>query len=380
MASLKRLDLLAPEIWASEGGIQIYTRTLLRALCQIRPELQVRVFILNDQFMPSGLDPLLSGIAWYPCAGSNCRLIWQLLVANWRSPSQLLLSTHPNFSPLLWLQHQLSGAPAWSSAHGIDVWQLRPGLRCWALQRLQRLLPVSRFTAESLHRQLSRRCPPITVLPNSVDPERFSPGRRPPELLRRYGLQAEQPVIFSLTRLSSFDRYKNIHALLEAMPTLLGPFPELQLIIGGDGDDRLRLEAQAAELQILASVRFVGAIPDQELVDHFRLATVFALPSEKEGFGIVFLEALACGTPVLAGNRDGSVDPLEDGRLGLLVDPHQPLAPGLQALLEGRGPSLWFDPARLATATVQSFGFDALCQQLDLLLQAHENEDYADIA
>jgi len=380
MAPLQRLDLLAPEIWASEGGIQIYTRTLLRALRQIRPQLQLRVFIRNDQAIPTGLDPLLSGIDWYPCRGSIPRLIWRLLVANWHRPSQLLLSTHPNFAPLLLLQHQLSGAPAWSAAHGIDVWQLRQGLRRWALQRLQRLLPVSRFTAESLRHQFGRRCLPLTVLPNSVDPGRFQPGPRPPELLRRYGLRADQPLIFSLSRLSHFDRYKNIHALLEAMPALLQLFPDLQLIIGGDGDDRPHLQALASQLRVGSAVRFVGAIPEAELADHFRLATLFALPSEKEGFGIVFLEALACGTPVLAGNRDGSVDPLQDGRLGLLVDPRQPLAPGLQALLERRGPALWFEPEQLAAATVESFGFAALCQQLDRLLRAFEEADYADLA
>jgi glycosyltransferase involved in cell wall biosynthesis len=281
---------------------------------------------------------------------------------------------------LLLLQHHLSGAPAWSAAHGIDVWQLRQGPRRWALQRLQRLLPVSRFTAESLRHQFGRRCPPLTVLPNSVDSGRFHPGPRPPELLRRYGLRPDQPLIFSLSRLSHFDRYKNIHALLEAMPALLQLFPDLQLIIGGDGDDRPHLQALASQLRVGSAVRFVGAIPEAELADHFRLASLFALPSEKEGFGIVFLEALACGTPVLAGNRDGSVDPLQDGRLGLLVDPRQPLAPGLQALLECRGPALWFEPEQLAAATVESFGFAALCQQLDRLLRAFEEADYADPA
>ena len=110
MAPLQRLDLLAPEIWASEGGIQIYTRTLLRALRQIRPQVQLRVFIRNDQAIPTGIDPLFSGIDWYPCAGSIPCLIWRLLRANWRRPSQLLLSTHPNFAPLVLFQHHLSGA------------------------------------------------------------------------------------------------------------------------------------------------------------------------------------------------------------------------------------------------------------------------------
>lgn len=85
---------------------------------------------------------------------------------------------------------------------------------------------------------------------------------------------------------------------------------------------------------------------------------------------IVFLEALGCGLPVLAGNRDGSRDPLADGRFGLLVDPDQPLAPHLRVLLERRGPQLWFDPAGLSQAVAERFAFPAFCRRLDQLLAA----------
>jgi len=93
------------------------------------------------------------------------------------------------------------------------------------------------------------------------------------------------------------------------------------------------------------------------------------LPSEKEGFGIVFLEALGCGCPVLAGNRDGSSDPLLGGRLGLMVDPRLPLAPALASLLAGQGDPLWFQPQALAQEAAQHFGFDSFCRQLEARLQ-----------
>ena len=128
------------------------------------------------------------------------------------------------------------------------------------------------------------------------------------------------------------------------------------------------MERQTRALQLERHVIFCGKVPDAELADHYRLASVFALPSEKEGFGIVFLEALGCGLPVLAGNRDGSCDPLEDGRLGLLVDPHLPLAPALDALLSGQGRDLWFQPEALSRSAAASFGFSAFCERLDQLL------------
>jgi len=363
------IDLLIPELFASEGGIQIYSRTLIRALRRIRPEQPLRVFIRNDHRRHLPPDPT-PGIAWHACRGSSLCLAATLLNAARCARPRLLLSTHPNFAPLQWLHHRLTGAPSWCSAHGIDVWTLQPGPRRWALARLQQLLPVSRFTADSLRQQLGVRCPELALLPNCFDPQRFSPGPRPAHLLRRYHLQPQQPLILTLSRLSVHDRYKHIDALIDAMPALLRQWPDLRLLIAGSGDLRPSLEQQARQLGLEGSVLFSGRLDDQELADHYRLASLFALPSEKEGFGIVFLEALGCGLPVLAGNRDGSVDPLADGRFGLLVDPRQPLAPPLSALLAGQGQDLWFQPQQLSGAVAEQFGFDAYCQRLDHLLAA----------
>jgi len=361
------IDLLVPELFAAEGGIQMYSRTLIRALRRIRPLQPLRVFIRNDH--PHHLPQSgWTGVAWHPASGSSRRLASSSLHAGRRQRPELLISTHPNFAPLQWLHQQLTGAPSWCSAHGIEVWQLRPGPRRWALARLQRLLPVSRFTAKRLQQQLLRHCPPLAVLPNSFDAARFTPGPRSPQLLLRYGLAPEQPVIVSLSRLSHADAYKHIDRLIEAMPALLPQWPDLQLLIAGDGDDRPRLQAIAEHLGVQAAVIFAGRIAEAELADHLRLATAFALPSSGEGFGIVFLEALGCDRPVLAGNRDGSVDPLADGRFGLLVDPELPLAPPLASLLAGQGEDLWFQPEALASAVGDAFGFEAFCSALDAQL------------
>ena len=89
----------------------------------------------------------------------------------------------------------------------------------------------------------------------------------------------------------------------------------------GDGDDRGRLESLAAQCAVAKNVQFAGLVPPEELPDYFRLADVFVMPSTGEGFGIVFLEAMATGVCVIAGNQDGSADPLADGELSWAVDP-----------------------------------------------------------
>jgi glycosyltransferase involved in cell wall biosynthesis len=368
---MKPIDLLVPELFAADGGIQRYSHTLIKALQMVRPHTPLRVFIRNDQ--PHHL-PLKGwpGISWYPARGSSIRMARSLARAARRQRPQLLLSTHPNFAPLQVLHHRLTGSPSWCSAHGIEVWRLGRGPKCWALERLERLLPVSRFTAARLQRQLGDGCPPLGVLPNSFDQTLFSLGARSPQLLQRYGLHPNQPLIFTLSRLSQADAYKNIHRLIKALPALMPRWPDLRLMIAGEGDDKHRLQSLAAQIGVGQQVIFSGRIAEQELVDHHRLATVFALPSTGEGFGIVFLEALGCGRPVLAGNRDGSVDPLDDGRFGLLVDPHLPLAPALASLLARQGEDLWFQPEALAQAVGEAFGFGAFCDRLDAQLATLE--------
>ncbi|APD48735.1 MULTISPECIES: glycosyltransferase [unclassified Synechococcus] len=219
-----------------------------------------------------------------------------------------------------------------------------------ALSRADLLLPVSRITAARLRSQLGVQCPSLTLLPNTYDAEDFSPGHASVALLERYGLFPSQLVVFSLCRLSRGDHAKHLDRLDTAMVKLRRSHPNLMLLIGGDGDDRARLLALVEDLGLQGFVLLPGRIADYELADHYRLASVFALPSEKEGFGILFLEALGCRRPVLAGNRDGSVDPLDDGRFGLLVDPDQPLAQHLRALLERCSQPLCFDPSGLSAA------------------------------
>ncbi|MGB7564419.1 MAG: glycosyltransferase family 4 protein, partial [Prochlorococcaceae cyanobacterium] len=375
------VDVICPELYAREGGVQIYGRVLIEGLLQVLPQrVRLRVFVRNDRprHRPALVDPR---VELHLCGTSRafaslgCTLLSQLGALVRQKPA-LLLSTHPNFAPIQWLLARLAGCPAWSSAHGIDVWELRPGPRRWALRRLDRLLPVSRHTRDQLRRQLEGQlgsppgapCPELAVLPNTYDERRFRPGPRPPELLQRYGLAPDQPLIFCLTRLSRHDRYKHVDALIEAMPPLLERFPDLRLLIGGTGDDRPRLQELARQRGLGEVVLLPGKLAAGELADHYRLASLFALPSEKEGFGIVFLEALGCGTPVLAGNRDGSLDPLDGGRFGCLVDPRLPLAPPLEALLEGQGEPLWHSPEALADEVAARFGFEAFCARLRQLL------------
>src|SRR5205823_13994683 len=98
----------------------------------------------------------------------------------------------------------------------------------------------------------------------------------------------------------------------------------ISYLIVGDGPDRRRLEQKAHQLGVEKRVVFAGRTSEEEKPDHYRLADAYVMPSSGEGFGIVFLEALACGIPVIGSKVDGSRDALLDGRLGILVNPTDP--------------------------------------------------------
>src|SRR5205085_3283125 len=105
------------------------------------------------------------------------------------------------------------------------------------------------------------------------------------------------------------------------LPLLSRDIPNIAYLIVGDGSDRLRLEQKARQLGVAERVIFAGHISEEEKPDHYRLADAYVMPSSGEGFGIVYLEALACGIPVIGSKIDGSRDALRDGRLGILVNP-----------------------------------------------------------
>ena len=113
-----------------------------------------------------------------------------------------------------------------------------------------------------------------------------------------------------------------------------------------------------------------GFISEEDLQSLFNACRLFILPSRKEGFGIVFLEAMGCGKPVIGGNRDGSMDPLCDGTLGTAIDPtvQQELVDAILDHREGRINPQMVDPVHLRTEVIRRFGNDQFRNRLQTIL------------
>ena len=196
-------------------------------------------------------------------------------------------------------------------------------LRRALLHQVDAFLPVSRYTAGLLH---ERGVPPgrTHVVPNGTDPDCFRP-HDDTSLRQRLGL-ADRSLLLTVGRLV---RRKGIDTVLRALPTIIQTCPDVAYVIAGTGPDRARLEQLATRIGIREHVRFVGEVDHDRLPLYYSAADLFVMPARQdppdvEGFGLVFLEANACGTPVIGARTGGIPDAVQDGETGLLIPPDAP--------------------------------------------------------
>jgi glycosyltransferase involved in cell wall biosynthesis len=234
-------------------------------------------------------------------------------------PCELIICGHINLLPLAALMARFKRVPLVLQVHGIDVWRPVPSARRW-LSCIDAIWSVSSVTRDRMNEWANLPLSRYTVIPNTLHFEHYGLAPRREDLLEQYGFKGRK-VIVSMGRLASCEQYKGFDELLDAMPALIAHEPSLGYLIIGDGDDRQRLEARVKSMGLSDHVRFTGYVDGDEKADHLRLGDVFAMPGKGEGFGIVYLEAMACGIPVVGSRLDGSREALLDGKLGELVNP-----------------------------------------------------------
>jgi len=365
----------APDLFSSTGGIQEFSRQLIKAIYAGPFSLSLRRLVKND--MPGAAldEPAMnnySGYGHWPVKLRSPRFASECLRHVWRERPDLIISTHLNFGPIARIAQLSFGTPFVLVAHGIDAWQINNAARLKALQKANLTLAVSRYTRDRLINEAGLDANRVRILPNTCDTDRFVIGPKPPRLLRKYGLQPQTPVILTVCRLDETEGYKGYDQIIKALPKIRREAPNTRYLIAGKGTDRPRIEKLAADTGVRDAVILAGYVPDDELTDYYNLCDIFAMPSKGEGFGIVYLEALACGKPTLAGNMDGSRDALADGDLGLLVDPENmdEIASRIVSVLrrEHTHPML-FNPRLLRQRVIELFGFETFKHTVADLLE-----------
>ena len=315
-----RILYLLTDGFGAGGGIAQFNRDLLRSICSL-PEVSEVVAIPRN--ISAELGELPRNLSYHRRAARG-RLHYalhfiQLLIG--RRRIDLIICTHLNLQPLAALARWVTGAPTILMLHGVEAWTPpRRLIRRATIGYVDVVAAVSRVTLDRFLAWSGVRRECAVVLPCCVDLERFTPGQPSSALLKRFDLEG-RTVILTLGRLAKSDRYKGFDEMMEILGRLRRVESTIVYVIAGAGDDRQRLEAKARELGVEQCVRFTGYVRDEEMADLYRSANVFVLAGYGEGFGIVLLEAMACGVPVVASTLDGSFEAVGQGKFGAAVDP-----------------------------------------------------------
>lgn len=316
--------LLTLQTFSTTGGIQKMTRTLGYSLSQLA-RVKVCKFNLWSLYdsQASLLDQYVPEHSFKGFGNFRLRYAWQLLTAS-RQTSHLIL-THINLALFgVMVKAVNPKCKIYLIAHGIEVWRPLSYIQTLLLKKCHKILCVSTYTRQQLVKLHQTALTQTVVLNNALDPFTKLPAdfARPAGLTERYAVKADEQIIFTLTRLSSAEQYKGYEKVIEAVARIKDSFPHIRYILAGryDAVEASRIHELINKFKVNRQVTVTGFIDDSELTDHFLLADLFILPSKGEGFGLVYIEALACGLPVISGNADGSADAIRHGELGQSVD------------------------------------------------------------
>ena len=328
--------VLLTDLFDTMGGIQSFNQSLISTLRELSRSQgwTLRVLVLNDARSRRG------GIEAF--SGSHVRFGWAALQAS-RTADRVLFG-HIHFTAL---SLAMPDTDKWLIIHGIEAWNPLTRTQRLGLRKINRVLAVSEFTKArfmEFHGFDLDRC---HVLPNTLlskplpprwgkvgmgvtavrgNPLPRSSSTRGEDVIKvraRLGLPAGK-MILTVSRLESSERYKCIDQVILAMPAILKREPHAFYVLVGHGTDLDRLKNLAAQTGVGGSMYFADHVSTQDLSLYYESCDLFVLPSLEEGFGIVFLEAMAHAKACIGANAGGVPEVIEDHVTGRLADPRIP--------------------------------------------------------
>ncbi len=335
-----RILLLCTDAYGGHGGIALYNRDLAEALAA-RPDCEeVLVIPRVIRTSPGTIPPKITFLV---SAARGPISYMRALAHSRRARPDLVICGHVNLLPVACA---IARRPI-LMIYGIEAWKRLPARSNRLLRRCGAIVSISEITRDRLL-GWSHFEGKTHLLPNAIHAEQYGIRAKRADLVAKYGLAGKR-VLLTVGRLVSEERYKGFDEVLEILPRL----PEdIAYIIAGGGNDRARLERKAARLGIADRVVFTGLFPDADKIDLYSLADVYVMPSRGEGFGFVFLEALASGVPAIGSKHDGGREALLQGELGLLVDPSN--SAEIEAAIRERLDR----PERVIPARLEHFSYD----------------------
>lgn len=349
--------------WAEHGGIQRFNRRVAAGLENNGLNATVMMIVDARGEMPDDT----AGVRY---RGFEAKIgDFASAFARATRKADVLLVGHINLMPFAALYKVLRPrGKVILFAHGIEIWNdpryrkarfYEPALLPWAVNKVA---VVSRYSQGLMAKGFSLPPGRFSLFPNAIN----LPSARPD--CARSGAN-----ILVVSRLGANEAEKHVDKVIRALPLVRKAVPDAMVTIVGDGPLRAGLEALAGQLDVAEHVRFAGFVSDAELDEAYSQASVFALPSSKEGFGIVYLEAWARGLPVVASRFGAAPEVVGDGIDGFTVDPEDiaALADRLARLLADKALSVRFAAAGWEKLE-QAYSDEAFAERLGKLCMQGE--------
>ena len=314
-----QLLLLLTDLFDAIGGIQTFNRCFVKALddLSLEHDVDVKILVLNDIGGSALLSKYISSnnIEYNFFAKNRSKFFIQALKQSINA-DQVILG-HINFSLMALFMNLLNlSAKKYLIVYGIEAWGRLAWLKLQGIKNINKILSISTYTKGLMKKYNNIINDKFIITPCTLDPFYSKKISKNEKIVLPKG-----KIILSVTRLDSTERYKNIDLVIKAMPEVLNSVPDAYYVIVGEGIDRFRLELLARELGVRDNVIFAGFVSDDLLPLYYESCDVFVLPSEKEGFGIVFLEAMYFLKPCIGANAGGIPEVIEDEKTGFLIDP-----------------------------------------------------------
>ncbi len=310
----RRIGLLATEM-ATPGGMQSFMQRVAEVISGAAEEdatLQGYCLSLNDSTAALREHPAIpSDLHVWGAARSKRRLIAHALLQMPRT--DVLFVGHLGAGPLAYLMKRLGRVRDYHVIlHGIEAWKRLAPLDRRALMGANKIIATTRYTAEECARHNAIPADRFEVIPLCADERKVNPS---PTFRLHGGFK-----LLCVARQDASERYKGFEHVFAALERLKSSHPEVHFNLVGDGDDQPRLKVAAVKMDVDENVTFWGRLSDAELAAAYQQCDVYVMPSSREGFGIVFLEAMRHGKPCIGGNHGGTPDVIEHGRTGFLVE------------------------------------------------------------
>jgi phosphatidylinositol alpha-1,6-mannosyltransferase len=308
----KRVLLVLPEVFGATGGIQMFCRSLCLAAGSWaeKNDVELDALVLND-CVPPDSRYVNGGFNQFVTAGKNrTRLAASFLKRVLPTAPDLVVFGHIGLSKLAVLP-AVRLRKSCIVAYGIEVWRSLPAMETKALSKADAVIAISDYTARELFTRHSVASERVRIIQPSLDPY-WTPDEPAQE-------SGNPPIILTVARLSSDDDYKGVDSVIRSLPAVVDQIGRVEYRIVGSGDDIPRLQALARDANVSQFVTFTGELSAEALRNEYRECSLFVMPSEMEGFGIVFLEAMAYSKAVVGGAHAGTPSVIKDGETGLLV-------------------------------------------------------------